>query len=150
MVHHFLRTNPYKMSFFQRSVTCSFFFRNCTDVLIDKNSGGKVWDMFLVKIASKGTFLTTLMIIYLTKTFQMLIPRKLYNIILNWKKHMREEYMSYLWRMRKKKHSTSWYKGGHVLSQGRVTLYLPNHVKFVFGKKSCLCVVFVIRSKLMC
>ena len=47
MVHHFVR---HKMSIFERSVTCSFFH-------VDKNSGGKFEDMFLVKIASKGTSL---------------------------------------------------------------------------------------------
>ena len=53
MVHHFLRTNPYKMSIFERSVTCSFF-RNCTHILT-RTQGEKFEDMFLVKIASKGT-----------------------------------------------------------------------------------------------
>ena len=56
MVHHFLRTNPYKMSIFQRSVTCSFFFRNCTHTLT-RTQGKKFEDMFLVKVASKGTSL---------------------------------------------------------------------------------------------
>ena len=32
-IHHFLRANPYKMSIFQRSVTSSFFSRNCTHIL---------------------------------------------------------------------------------------------------------------------
>ena len=56
MVHHFLHTNPYKMSIFQRSVTCSFFFRNCTHILT-RTQGEKFEDMFLVKIASKRTSL---------------------------------------------------------------------------------------------
>ena len=43
MVHHFLRTDPYKMSIFERSVT---------------ELRGKFEDMFLVKIASKGTSLS--------------------------------------------------------------------------------------------
>ena len=50
------RTNPYKMSIFQRSVTCSFF-RNCTHILT-RTQGKKFEDMFLVKIASKGTSLS--------------------------------------------------------------------------------------------
>ena len=41
------------MSIFQRSVTCNFFRELCSH--IDKNSGEKFEDMFLVKIASKGT-----------------------------------------------------------------------------------------------
>ena len=50
----FFRTDPYKMSIFQRSVTCSFFFRNCTHILT-RTQGKKFEDMFLIKIASKGT-----------------------------------------------------------------------------------------------
>ena len=38
-VHHFLCTNPNKMSIFQRSVTCSFFQELSSR--IDKNSRGK-------------------------------------------------------------------------------------------------------------
>ena len=53
MVHHFLRTNLYKMSIFQRSVTCSFFQELYSH--IDKNSGEKFEDMFLVEKASKGS-----------------------------------------------------------------------------------------------
>ena len=56
MVCHFLRTNPYKMSIFERLVTCSFFFRNCSHILT-RIQGQKFEDMFLVKIASKGTSL---------------------------------------------------------------------------------------------
>ena len=44
------------MLIFQRSVTCSFFFQELYSH-IDKNPGEKVEDMFLVKIASKGTSL---------------------------------------------------------------------------------------------
>ena len=44
------------MSIFERSVTCSFFQELYSH--IDKNSGEKFEDMFLVKIASKGTSLT--------------------------------------------------------------------------------------------
>ena len=55
MVHHFLRTNPYKMSIFEMSVTCSFF-RNWTHILT-RNRGEKFENMFLVKITSKGTSL---------------------------------------------------------------------------------------------
>ena len=47
-----------QMSIFQRSVTCSFFFRNCTHILI-RTQGKKFEDMFLVKIASKGTSLNS-------------------------------------------------------------------------------------------
>ena len=54
-VHHSLRTNPYKMSIFQRSVTCSFF-RNRAHILT-RTQGKKFQDMFLIKIASKGTSL---------------------------------------------------------------------------------------------
>ena len=43
------------MSIFQRSVTCSFFQELYSH--IDKNSGEKFEDMFLVKTASKGTSL---------------------------------------------------------------------------------------------
>ena len=45
------------MLIFQRSVICSFFFQELYSH-IDKSSGGKVEDMFLVKIASKGTSLS--------------------------------------------------------------------------------------------
>ena len=62
MVHHFLRKNPYKMSIFQRSVTCSFFFWNCTHILT-RTQGKKFEDMFLVKIASKGTSLNALLLL---------------------------------------------------------------------------------------
>ena len=41
------------MSIFQRSVICSFF-RNCTHILT-RTKGKRFEDMFLVKIASKGT-----------------------------------------------------------------------------------------------
>ena len=54
----FFRTNPYKMSIFQRSVTCRFFQEWYSHV--DKNSGQKVWGYVLVKIASKGTFLKSI------------------------------------------------------------------------------------------
>ena len=47
---------PYKMSSFQRSVICSFFFRNCTQILT-RTQGKKFEDMCFVKIASKGTSL---------------------------------------------------------------------------------------------
>ena len=38
MVHHFLRTNPHKMSIFERSVTCGFFQELYSH--IEKKSGG--------------------------------------------------------------------------------------------------------------
>ena len=57
MVHHFLSTNPYKISISEMSVTCSSFFQELHSH-IDKNSGKKFEDMFLVKIANKGTFLS--------------------------------------------------------------------------------------------
>ena len=44
------------MSIFERSVTCSFFFRNCTHILT-RTQRKKFEDMFLVKIANKGTSL---------------------------------------------------------------------------------------------
>ena len=56
MVHHFLRTNSYKMSIFERSVTCSFFQELYSH--IEKNSGEKFEEIFLVKIANKGTSLS--------------------------------------------------------------------------------------------
>ena len=43
MVHHFLHTNPY-------------IFRDCTHILT-RTKGKKFEDMFLVKIANKGTSL---------------------------------------------------------------------------------------------
>ena len=43
------------MSIFERSVTCSFFQELYSH--IDKNSGEKFEDMFLGKIANKGTSL---------------------------------------------------------------------------------------------
>ena len=55
MVHHFLHTNPYKMSIFERLVTCSAFQELYSH--IDKNLGEKFEDMSLVKIANKGTSL---------------------------------------------------------------------------------------------
>ena len=45
------------MSIFRKSVTCSFV-RSCTHILT-KDKGKKFEDTFLVKIASKGTFLKT-------------------------------------------------------------------------------------------
>ena len=56
MILHFLRTNPYQMSIFERSLTCRFFFRNCTHILT-RAHGKKFEDMSLVKIANKGTSL---------------------------------------------------------------------------------------------
>ena len=53
MVHHSLRTNPNKMSIFRRLVTCNFL-RHCTHILT-RFQGEKFEDIFLVKIASKGT-----------------------------------------------------------------------------------------------
>ena len=50
MVHHFLRT----MSIFERSVTCRLFQELYAH--IDKNSGETFEDIFLVKIANKGTY----------------------------------------------------------------------------------------------
>ena len=39
----------------------------------------------------------------------------------------------------------------NVLLQGRVTLYLANHVKFVYGKEGCICVRHLwFVQKLMC
>ena len=52
------------MSIFQRSVTCSFFQELHSH--IDKNLGEKFEDMFLVKIASKGTSLTIVFLLYQT------------------------------------------------------------------------------------
>ena len=57
MVHHFLRTNPYKISIFERSVTCSFF--SGIVHILTRNQGKNFEDMFLVKTASKGTSLNT-------------------------------------------------------------------------------------------
>ena len=56
MVHHFLRTNPYKMLIFESLVTFRFFQELYSH--IDRNSGKKSEDMFLVKILNKGTSLT--------------------------------------------------------------------------------------------
>ena len=53
MVLHFLRTNPYQMSIFERSVTCRFLFQELYSH-IDKSTWEKVEDMFLVNIANKG------------------------------------------------------------------------------------------------
>ena len=55
-VHHFLSTNPYKMPILERSVPCSFFFRNCTHILTRMQ--GESLRMFRVKIANKGTSLS--------------------------------------------------------------------------------------------
>ena len=44
------------MSIFERSVTRNFFFKNCTHILT-RTYGDKFEDMFLVKIANKGTSL---------------------------------------------------------------------------------------------
>ena len=44
------------MPIFGRSVTCRFFFRNCTHILT-RTQGKKFEDMFLVKIANKETSL---------------------------------------------------------------------------------------------
>ena len=56
MVHHFLLTNPYKISIFQMSVTWSFFFWSCTHIL-SRSQEEKFEGMFLVKIENKGTSL---------------------------------------------------------------------------------------------
>ena len=45
------------MSVFERSVTCSFFSRDCTHIL-KRTQGEKFEYMFLVKIASKETSIT--------------------------------------------------------------------------------------------
>ena len=66
IVHHSLRTNPYKMSIFQRSVTCSFFFKNCSHILT-RTWWKKFEDMFLVKIASKGTSFKQIYHIYIVE-----------------------------------------------------------------------------------
>ena len=50
---------PYKMSIFERSITCSFFFMNCTHILTG-TQGEKFEDMFRVKIANRGTTLKEL------------------------------------------------------------------------------------------
>ena len=55
MVHHFLHINLYKMSIFERSVTCSFFFQELYS-LLKRNQGENFGDM-LVKIANKVTVL---------------------------------------------------------------------------------------------
>ena len=55
-VHHFLHTILYKMSIFERSVTFGFFQELYSH--IDKNSGKKFEDIFLVKIVNKGTSLS--------------------------------------------------------------------------------------------
>ena len=51
----FLSTNTYKLSIFERSVTCRFFPELCSP--IDMNSGKMFEDLFLIKIADKGTTL---------------------------------------------------------------------------------------------
>ena len=48
VVHHFLRTNPYKMSIFQRSVTCSIFQELYSH--IDKNLGESLRICLNVKV----------------------------------------------------------------------------------------------------
>ena len=55
IVHHFLHTNPYKMSIFQRSVTCRF----SSGIVLTywQETQAKKFDTFVVKIASKGTSL---------------------------------------------------------------------------------------------
>ena len=58
VVHHFLPTNSYKMSSFERSVICSFFYELYSqDILLTRTQGKKFEDMFLVKIGNKGTSL---------------------------------------------------------------------------------------------
>ena len=47
---------PLQNVYFERSVTCSFFVRNCSHILT-RTQGKNFEDMFLVKIASKGTSL---------------------------------------------------------------------------------------------
>ena len=56
MVHHFLHTNPYKMSIFERSVTCSFFFRNCTHILT-RTQRKKVWGYVSRQNSEQGNLL---------------------------------------------------------------------------------------------
>ena len=51
----FFCTNPYKMSIFEWSVTCSFF--SGIVHILTRNQGKNFENMFLVKIASKGTSL---------------------------------------------------------------------------------------------
>ena len=56
MVHRFLRTDPLQNVDFSKVGNMQVFFRNCTHILI-RTRGEKFEDMFLVKIASKGTSL---------------------------------------------------------------------------------------------
>ena len=63
-----------------------------------------------VYLTTKWDTLTTQMIIHLTKTFQMLIARKSYSIILNWKKTCVENTWAMCGECEEKRHSTSWLK----------------------------------------
>ena len=57
MVHHFFHTRPLQNVDFSKVGNMQDFFRNCTHILT-RTQGKKFEDMFLVKIASKGTSLT--------------------------------------------------------------------------------------------
>ena len=77
MVHHSLRTNPYKMSIFERSVTLVFFQELYSH--IDKNSGEKFEDMFLVTIVSKGTSLRPILIYFVDfEILERLLPHGIF------------------------------------------------------------------------
>ena len=71
MVNHFLRTNPYKMPIFERSVTC-IFFRNYTHILT-RTQGEKFEDMFLLKIADKGTSLKSVRLLTISDLEHLII-----------------------------------------------------------------------------
>ena len=66
------------MSIFERSVACSLFFRNCNHRLT-RTHRKKFEDMFLVKIASKGTSLKCICIEIFFITFYWLILKTFKN-----------------------------------------------------------------------
>ena len=78
---------------------------------------------------------------HLAKTFQMLIARKSYSIIINKRKHAQKICELCVENVRKKETFDVMInvKPCTMLRQDHF-VYLANHVKFVYEKKLCLCV----------
>ena len=78
------------MPIFEKSVTCSCFFRNCTPILT-RTEGKKFEDTFLFKIPSKGSSLSDLksrtifmkqLVIVKLQREQNVLQRNFYNFFL--------------------------------------------------------------------
>ena len=70
------------MSIFERSVKCSFFFQELYSH-IDKKSREMYEDMFLVKVANKGTSLSDLFVNELSPSFNFISHKAKLEIFTN-------------------------------------------------------------------